>query len=61
MKIMNIKEVCEYLNIKRSSFYNYKNIGLPVHTMPSGKPYCFKEEIDQWIQNKEVRKDERDS
>lgn len=53
---MTIKEVCEYLKIKRTSFYNYKQLGLPVHEMPSGKPYCLKEEIDEWLKNKEETK-----
>lgn len=52
MKIMRIKEVCEYLGIKRTSFYNYKAMGLPVHKTPGSRPYCYKEEIDEWMKNR---------
>ena len=52
MKIMRIKEVCEYLGIKRTSFYNYKKMGLPVHKAPGSRPYCYKEEIDEWMKNR---------
>lgn len=59
MTIMNIQEVCNYLGIKRTSFYNYKKLGLPVHNLPSGKPFCYKEEIDEWMNNRlEEKKDE---
>lgn len=55
MTIFTIEEVCRYLKIKRTTFYNYKLIGLPVHYFPSGKPYCYKEEIDEWIQSGQKR------
>lgn len=49
MKRMSIKEVCDYLEIKRTSFYNYRNEGMPVHYTLSKRPYCYKEEIDEWL------------
>lgn len=49
MIIMTIKEVCDYLKIKRTSFYNYKAMGMPVHKVQGRKPFCYKEEIDQWL------------
>ena len=52
MIIMTIKEVCDYLKIKRTSFYNYKAMGMPVHKVPGRKPFCYKEEIDQWLSQK---------
>ena len=53
---MTIKDVLEYLHIKRTSFYNYKKQGMPVHYANgvNGKPLCYKEEIDEWL--KEVNK-----
>lgn len=52
MKKMNIKQVCEYLEMGRTSFYNYINRGMPVHYTLSKRPYCYKEEIDVWLQNR---------
>lgn len=46
-----MSEVIEYLKIKKTTFYNYKKIGMPVHYPygDSGRPYCYKEEIDEWL------------
>ena len=51
MKIMTIKETCEYLHIGKTTFYNYKKQGMPVHYAngKSGRGYCYKEEIDKWL------------
>ena len=56
MRKMKIKEVCEYLGIGHTSFYNYKSQGMPVHKMPAGKPYCYKEEVDKWLETKNDRR-----
>ena len=52
MKRMNIKQVCQYLEIGRTSFYNYRDNGMPVHYTLSKRPYCYKEEIDQWLRSR---------
>lgn len=52
MKLMRIEEVCEYLGIKRTSFYNYKQMGLPVHKKHGSRPFCYKEEIDEWLKDR---------
>ena len=51
MTLMTINEVCNYLHIKRTTFYNYKKNGMPVHYVngTNGKPFCYKEEIDEWL------------
>lgn len=57
MKMMRIEEVCEYLQIGRTSFYNYKQMGLPVHKRPGVRPFCYKEEIDEWLKDRERKYD----
>lgn len=52
MRKMNIKQVCQYLEIGRTSFYNYRDQGMPVHYTLSKRPYCYKEEIDQWLRSR---------
>lgn len=52
MKRMSIKEVMEYLEIGRSTFYIYRDKGMPVHYTLSKRPHCFKEEIDEWLQDR---------
>lgn len=51
MKLLTLKEVLEYLHIGKTSFYNYKKQGMPVHYSNGrrGRPYCYKEEIDEWL------------
>lgn len=52
MKRMSIKEVMAYLEIGRSTFYIYRDKGMPVHYTLSKRPLCFKEEIDEWLQDR---------
>lgn len=54
MQPMILKDVLEYLNIKRTTFYNYKKRGMPVHYSngKNGKIFCYKEEIDEWLKGK---------
>ena len=52
MTLMRIEEVCAYLGIKRTSFYNYKQMGMPVHKKPGVRPFCYKEEIDEWLRDR---------
>ena len=59
MTLMRIEEVCEYLGIKRTSFYNYKQMGLPVHKKQGTRPFCYKEEIDEWLKNKGGKQNDR--
>lgn len=49
---MSIKEVMAYLEIGRSTFYIYRDKGMPVHYTLSKRPHCFKEEIDEWLQDR---------
>lgn len=59
MKLMRMREVLEYLDIKKTTFYNYKKQGLPIHYPygDSGRPYCYKEEIDKWLKERGVHND----
>lgn len=51
MELMTIKDVCDFLNITRSTFYSYKKKGLPVRYMPdTDKPYIIKEELLAWME-----------
>ena len=57
MTLLTMKEVLQYLHIKKTTFYKYKQLGMPVHYAIGryGTPYCFKEEIDDWLRERRYK------
>ena len=54
-KIMNIRQLMEYLNKSRTSIFRYMNhYEMPYHRL-GPDPVFYPEEIDAWIRNSRIK------
>ena len=55
MKMMTVKELAKYINVKEKTIYNFAEKGLIPHYRLNRLIRFRKNEIDQWIDSKRVK------
>ncbi|ARD06169.1 hypothetical protein B1745_00150 [Lactobacillus amylolyticus] len=49
-KILNVKELCNELNISTTFFYKMKKAGMPYHQLcDNSRAYYILDEVEEWL------------
>lgn len=47
--ILNGKELRQSLGISTTTFYKFKNAGMPYHQLPTSRAYFILNEVENWL------------